>query len=250
MIITSIIGTTGGSGASTITAYVSRLLALSKNKVLVVDINPVNEATRLLVPASLTGWLDKINNPGFKIKSCITKTHYPKVDIITTQGQSKHVSNPQQRLLENNFFKHLQQLSRQDYDHIIIDFSAHFSPLVKQAIEISNKVLGVINAKPQGITKAIPFLAMVAQARIGNPLPVVKLILNKVDINNPGSRLVLKQYNHLLVNSVKLPMNINTFKYVKKDNKIMLKLPVLSFKLLSKFINYRTVASDYNENTT
>lgn len=237
MIVTGIIGVSGGSGASTISAYVARMLSLNKKRVLVIDLNALSDATKLLAPKTKTINENLFDNNNYVIEHIISQSHYENISIISAFGDKIKYYNPiENKLINKDFFGELITFARDDFDHVIIDFSAVYSPSMQKCLEVCDKVIGVMNTQPHSIAKAVSFLEMLAQTRIDNPLKFVKLILNNVSNKHIAHQLAIKQYSKFIDDQLKLPFLINQIKYATNGRKISIQLPVRAYNKLANLI--------------
>lgn len=237
MLVTGIIGVSGGSGASTTSAYVTRMLSMNKKRVLVVDLNVLSDATKLLAPKTKTINENLFDDNNYIIEHCISSSQYKNVSIISAFGDKvKYYNQIENKLINNDFFGELVSFARDYFDHVIIDYSAVYSPALQNCLRVCDKVIGVMNSQPHSISKAVSFLEILAQSRIDNPLNFVKLILNNVDSKNLAHQLAMKQYSKFIDVQLKLPFFINQIKYTTMGNKISKQLPAKAYNKLANFI--------------
>ena len=234
MKITSIIATSGGAGASSVSIYVAKMLSLLNKKVLIVDLNAQNESIKKINIPRNTNWVQTLGSNEFDILNCINQSRYEGVDVISLVNQAiSDVCYIEKKLLDSDFHSNLTDNLQHTYDHIIFDCSAHYSKLTERALRISDQVVGIVEARPQGVSGVLLLLNRIAQARIYQPLMHLKLILNKVDVNNNACRIAVKQYQNIINSEVRSAVFLSSFEYIKSNGKFRLKLPIHALKKMA-----------------
>jgi cellulose biosynthesis protein BcsQ len=238
MQITTIVAISGSAGASTTCTYVARMLAMKQQKVLVIDFNQFTEITQQLILDEIDDWLTDFQTSDFKFSSSVSHSKYQDIDVISLpKNHAYDYCEVQNLLTQRNIYQTIIAEFQAKYDHILIDISVNSRVMAKAAINASDKVLGVLDCQPQQINKVIPFLQLIATARVDKPLSWLKVLLNKVDITNIGCRLAASQYKKILPEDIKLKLYIHQFKYIKNKDRYALKVPTKSFQSLSTLIN-------------
>ncbi len=149
MKIISLAAIKGGTGKSTMSVLLARILAASKHKVLLIDLDVNNSASIALLPDNHRE-LDPVGNKNIAaallstendIEQRILPSCYPGIDLLRSHLQLTRV-NPTQFLLRNK----LRASSLPDtYDYVIVDTPGAYYGIHLMAFNVSDLIVTPVN---------------------------------------------------------------------------------------------------------
>lgn len=235
MKVISVNNSKGGVGKSTTIITLSQILACSGYKILVMDLDPQMNSTKILCPdyePKGLGYKHLFCEKQFSkssIEEFIVSTKNPNIDVFPAEEQLYDIiydiyEANKEKIVGNIFRKNISFI-KNDYDYIIIDNSPFRSYLTTCALFISDEVLVPIendNFSYDGINNLIKTISAL-NAKYSLEINFTGVFITKAESRTTLYKEMVKSYQEMFGDKF-IPISIRKTEAVKQANTLFVGL--------------------------